>query len=269
MKGRLALGATTLATVACAILMLPMIPACAQLGPCVARAVHGEDWNSMVRTMALFLGGGTFLAWSIRTLFLGLETHRLVRRLPTQDCPMALWEAVDRVGVERVDCIASDAPLAFCAGILRPRIYVSRGLVDQLRPAELDAVLLHEWHHGQRRDPLRYAVGTALTNICFCLPIVGWLAQYQRENAELRADRAAIQAVGRRPLAGALWIVGTAADSPVVATFAGAAELRVAQVLGDPLPRRRPAGSLLLASGIGVLSLAATTGCLAQLLPLH
>ncbi len=245
--------------------MLPVIPACAQFGPCVARAVHSEDWNAAVRTIALLLGTWTLLAWSIRTLFLCLETRRLIRQLPTQECPRELRDAVDRVGAERLVGIATDASLAFCAGVLRPRIYLSRGLIDQLRPAELDAVLLHELHHCRRHDPFRYSAVLALKDVCFYLPVLGWLARYQRESA----DRAAIQGVGRRSLAGALWALGTAADSPVVAAFAGAAELRVAQVLGDPLPRRRPARSLLLASGIGLVSLVATTGCLAQLLPFH
>lgn len=269
MKGRLALGATALATLGCAVLMLPMIPACAQLGPCVARAAHTEVWNAAGRALALLVFAGTLLAWSVRTLFLALKTSRLVRRIPVQEFPQELQEAVDRVRAHQVVCIASDAPLAFCAGLLRPRIYVSRGLVDQLRPTELDAVLLHEGHHSRRRDPLRYVVTVALKDVCFYLPVLAWLVGYQRENAELRADRAAMDGTGRRPLAGALWALGTSADVPAMAAFSGAAELRAAQVLGDPLPPRRPARSLVLASAIGLLSLAATAGCLAQLLSLR
>lgn len=266
MRGRLALGTTALATVGCAVLMLPMIPACAQLGPCVARAAHIEDWQAAGRVLALLVGGVTLLAWLVRTLVLALKTRCLIQQLPTQEYPQELQEAVDRVDAGRVICVASDVPLAFCAGLLRPRIYVSCGLVDQLRPTELHAVLLHERHHSRRRDPLRFAVTAALKDVCFYLPVLGWMVGYQRENAELRADRAAIDGAGRRPLAGALWALGNATDAPAVAAFAGAAELRVAQVLGDPLPRRRPARSVLLASAIGLLSLAATTGCLAQLL---
>ncbi len=268
MKGWLALGAIALPTIVCAVLMLPVVPACAQLGPCTARAIHAEDWNA-AGTIALLLGGGTLLAWSIRALILGLTTSRLVRQLPRQAQPTELREAMERVGVEPVICIALDISLAFCAGILRPQIYLSRGLVDQLYPSELDAVLLHERHHSVRRDPFRYAVATALKDVCFYLPVLDWLFRYQRENAELGADRAAMQVVGRRPLAGALWALGTALDSPVIAAFTAAAELRVAQVLGDPLPPRRPARSLLLASVVGMLSLVATAGCLAQLLPVH
>src|SRR5206468_1717236 len=39
------------------------------------------------------------------------------------------------------------APLAFCAGWLRPRVFVSRAAVERLSGAELRAVLAHEAHH--------------------------------------------------------------------------------------------------------------------------
>lgn len=269
MRGRVVFGATMLSAMSCIVLMAPVIPACAQVAPCVARFARGEDWSTLAQTIFLILAGGTLLAWLARTLVLALGTSRVVRKLPEEEVPIALGGAMDRAGVGDVVCIGSDVPLAFCAGILRPRIYVSRGLIGRLHPAELEAVLLHERHHSRRRDPARYAAAIALKDVCFYLPVVSWLVQHLRENAELRADRAAIQGAGRRSVAGALWTLGTDADSPGVAAFAGAAELRVTQLLGDPLPRRRPARSLVLTSGIGALSLVVTAACLVQLLPLH
>lgn len=268
MKGRLALCVTALAIVACSVSTLPTIPACAQLGGCSARVAGAEYWGAMAKTIVLLLGGATMVVWSIRMLTLGLRS-RQVRQLPTEGWPKDLREAVGRVGAGRVVCIASELPLAFCAGIVRPRIYVSRGLIDKLRPSELDAVLLHELYHRHRRDPLRYAAAAAVTDVCFYLPVLGWIARYLRENAELGADRAAMKAIGNRPVAGALWALGEAADSPLIAAFAGTAELRAAQILGDPLPRRRPRRSLLLASAIGALALLAIAGCMAELLPIR
>ena len=49
------------------------------------------------------------------------------------------------------------APVAFCAGWLRPRVYVSTALLERLSADELRAVLAHEQHHGALRDPLRLA----------------------------------------------------------------------------------------------------------------
>ncbi len=53
----------------------------------------------------------------------------------------------------RVEVRVSEASIGACAiGIGRPTILVSRGLVEALSPEELDAVILHERSHLERRD---------------------------------------------------------------------------------------------------------------------
>lgn len=257
--------AAGLVILVCSLLMAPLLPACLELGPCSTRALQTDAGRLAVGAIALLVGG-TLLVWALRLLALSLQANRLVRQLPRQAVPVELRSAATRIGVGPVHCIAADVPFAFCAGVIHPRIYISRGLLGGLRPVELDAILLHEFHHRRHRDPLRYAVAAAARDVCFYLPLVGWLAGHQRENAELRADRAAMERAGRHAVAGALWSLGTAVESPALASFAGAAELRVAQLLRDPLPRRRPARSLVLASVAGtLLSLVATT-CVITLL---
>lgn len=51
--------------------------------------------------------------------------------------------------------IESAAPLAWCSGLWRPQIYVSRGLLELLQPQQLAVVLAHEQAHVLRRDNLR------------------------------------------------------------------------------------------------------------------
>ncbi len=58
----------------------------------------------------------------------------------------------DLMGVRNVD---SDAVFSFASGLLRPDIYLSRGLRERLDPAHLAAVLEHERAHVRRRDVLR------------------------------------------------------------------------------------------------------------------
>ncbi|MGM0574909.1 MAG: M48 family metalloprotease [Myxococcota bacterium] len=50
--------------------------------------------------------------------------------------------------------LASDAPLAVAAGLVRPRVFVSEGLRDRLTAAQLRAVVAHEAAHAGRRDGL-------------------------------------------------------------------------------------------------------------------
>lgn len=51
--------------------------------------------------------------------------------------------------------IETEARFAYCVGLLRPRIVVSRGLLARLTPPELAAVLAHERAHAARFDNLR------------------------------------------------------------------------------------------------------------------
>ena len=82
-------------------------------------------------------------------------------------CPPALHggaepvESLDRD--PRVGVIRDPRPQAFCAGYLRPAVYVSRRTVELLGDSELDAVLAHEHHHRRVRDPLRIACGRVLS----------------------------------------------------------------------------------------------------------
>lgn len=51
--------------------------------------------------------------------------------------------------------IESEDLLAWCAGFLFPKVYVSSGLVKKLSKVQLNAVLAHEYGHVSRRDNLR------------------------------------------------------------------------------------------------------------------
>jgi Peptidase family M48 len=91
------------------------------------------------------------------------------------------------------------APLAFCAGWLHPRIYLSTATLSLLSESELRAVLAHEHHHRARRDPLRLAVGRVLSQALFFLPVLRPLHERYGDVAELTADAAALEATGGAP----------------------------------------------------------------------
>lgn len=239
---------------------------CARGGPCSAAITQPHMWAMISVTGALLVGILTLFIWSVRTLWLVRSCRYQVDRLHRRSMPVALQQAAGRTGAQAVECLRTDELVAFCAGGLRPRIFVSAGLVTSLRPDELDAVLLHEHHHSRRHDPLRNAARRAAADVCFYAPIVQWWARHQHENAELRADRAAVQGIGRRSLAGALWVAGTGSAPRGTAAFGGLAELRTMQVLGDPLPRRTPAGSQWMTSTFGLTLCLGVASCLAQVL---
>lgn len=134
---------------------------------------------------------------------------------------------------------------AFCAGYLRPRIYVSRGAVEKLSPEQFACVVAHELEHRRRRDPLRLLVARSLGEGMFFLPVIGRLASRYEALAELAADRAAVQSSDRKTLASALLAFGSPKSSGAIA---GIAPERVDQLRGERVSANVPTQSLAVAA---------------------
>lgn len=136
--------------------------------------------------------------------------------------------------------IADAQPRAFCAGLIRPRVYLTTGAVAILDDGALRAVLAHEDHHARRHDPLRLAAGRVLTSALFFLPGLGQLAERQQALAELSADESAVSAApaNRSALARAML---SFSENPASAHCTGVDPARVDYLLGDPPSWRFPA----------------------------
>jgi peptidase M48-like protein len=156
--------------------------------------------------------------------------------------------------------IEDERPRAFCAGLVRPRAYVSSGALELLDDAALNAVVAHELAHVRRRDPLRLACGRILARALFCLPGLGGLHRSQLMLAELSADECAIAAApgNRAALARAMlsFAEHTRPEDPT-----GLDPERVDHLLGDPPSWRFPL--LVCVVAFGVLGLLAAVGLLA------
>ncbi len=157
-------------------------------------------------------------------------------------------------GSPPVITVAEERPLAFCAGLLHPRIYVSTGARQLLGHRELCAVIAHERHHARRRDPLRGLIVEAVRDAVFFVPVLAGCRARYGSLAELAADEHAIAAAGVRPLAGAL-ATFDAHGGPLVAVSAE----RVDHLLGARSEwQLRP--TVLIASLSSIASVAALAG---------
>ncbi len=151
---------------------------------------------------------------------------------------------------------AHDAPRAFCAGLLRPRVFVSDAALRTLGPAELEAVLAHEGHHQRVRDPLRIALARAAGEGLFFFPAARTLAARYGSLAELAADDAAVRARGARALASALLTFEGSHPAAI-----GIAPERVEHLLGEtpsgklPLPLLAWSSMMLILGGAIALRL--------------
>jgi Zn-dependent protease with chaperone function len=150
-------------------------------------------------------------------------------------------------------CVFTDPNVqAFCAGLLRPRVYLSTTAARMLRADELAAVLAHERHHRNRRDPLRIALGRVLAHALFFMPVLRSLSNGYCATAELAADEAAIHADGGSTTALASAMLAFQ-DSTNPADSVGIAPERVDHLLGRHAPTPLPAPRLAAAFGSAAL----------------
>lgn len=165
---------------------------------------------------------------------------------------------------EDVECCAGGRPLgirvlgiderlAFTAGLARPRVYVSRGLLRDLSPRELEAALLHEVAHAERRDPLRcWLIELVMLSLWF--PRFSRLGDAYRAARESRADIQAIVRLGDdRALLQALHKVDALAPTPGSCGLTSEREQALRRLRADGLS---PVGGegLGLVVGLGVIA---------------
>lgn len=228
---------------------------CGALGgvlmPLLLSRVSGEGLHALASTSVL----PTFVLLALVTTGVGSGARSLVRQLlasrrlarymsaRAQTVPDALQSATARAGLqEHVMLVDAPESFSFVYGLLRPRVAVSRGLVEAASANELSAVIEHERYHVQNLDPLKIVLTRSLSATLFFLPVLDALRARYTTDAELAADRQAVARYGDRSLAGALVkaIRGPNWDELSVAASIGGPDLldvRVAQLETGVEPR--------------------------------
>lgn len=196
--------------------------------------------------IALAAYGLTVTVMAISGMFRELVASRRLHRQLTLHHPRALWDAL---------VIDDERPEAFCAGLLRPRVYISTGALALLDDSGVEAVLAHERHHAARLDPLRLATSRVLARALFLVPGLGELGSRQQALAELGADESAVNAApaNRSGLASAIL---SFTDTTVSGQAGGVDPARVDYLLGASPSWRFPLALFLGAAAVSALLLA-------------
>jgi hypothetical protein len=196
-------------------------------------AVDAVRFHGLMLDLHVALGtvGAVVIARAVASLTRQLVAHRaFLRRLPV------LREA--RVHGYAVRVVPGRGLQAFCAGLLRPAVYVSEGALAA-GGAEVRAILAHEEHHRVRRDPLRLLCARVVADALRPLPPFASLAEREAALADLAADAASVEALGdRAPLATAF------------ARWGGVAPERVDRLVGASRAVTIPAALLIAAATI-------------------
>lgn len=202
--------------------------------------------------MGLSLGLALLLAYGV------MRAARAGRRLARA---LLVVRSLARVGEEQSDrgftIIDTTQPVCLTAGLLRPRVLISRSLLGALDSREQTVVLAHERAHVRRRDALTASVARALA--VFHLPEVGrWLVSELEVAAEQVCDEEAATLTDRVTVAAAILKVeravwhSTEAQSlglASVAFGARAVERRVEALLAEP---QHPTSLLALSSALAL-----------------
>src|SRR3972149_3541708 len=126
--------------------------------------------SSVVAPILLWTGtaalGGGLLYGLIKGGLSLLKSYRAIRRLPLADRGLSVALIRDE-----------SVKVAFTHGLIRPKIYISTGLLNSLTREEARRVLYHEIHHKKNRDPLRFFLATMLRDTFIYLPIGGYITR--------------------------------------------------------------------------------------------
>ncbi|MBL7805983.1 MAG: M48 family metalloprotease [Saprospiraceae bacterium] len=140
----------------------------------------------------LRLAGGLFGIHNLRRSAFPLSgAHWAVEQLSTLAARLPYRQSVDLLESAMVH-----VPLT--VGWLKPVILLPLGMVNQLSPAEVEAILAHELAHIARRDWLFNLLQAFIEALFYYHPAVWWLSALVRRERENCCDDVAIALTGNR-----------------------------------------------------------------------
>ncbi|MDH4226827.1 MAG: M56 family metallopeptidase [Deltaproteobacteria bacterium] len=149
---------------------------------------------------------------------------------------------------------AGDLKAAFTAGLFKPRVYVTRSLVEALTSKELRQVVLHEIHHVRSKDPLKYLAASFFKDAFYYLPLAAFIERMFLDSSEKAADKYVVDKT-EDPVSLASVLVKTATLNHGLvlmgAGFDGASsvETRVKRLLGlDEARKRAPLRAVVVSA---------------------
>ncbi len=169
----------------------------------VAAAAAETDW--MMRIMAFFsehaqvIVAGWFLVFAVKSLLAasGLLYLRKVAQqvsMPEMKWIVRFYELAERMRIgQEVELRESmQVAVPMVIGFLKPVVLVPLGMLANLPPAQVEAILLHELAHIRRRDYLINLLQIFSENVFFFNPAVWWISKLIREEREHCCDDLAI-----------------------------------------------------------------------------
>lgn len=247
---------------------------CQSLGATCQNAFLSVEWSPII--IAILIGLGALVFALMRAVMILISSNRKAANffLASKWESVKFRKVVQKIAsfekVPEIKILASEEPLAFTSGLLRPTIYLSEGLIKVLTAGELEAVILHEYAHVKRRDNLAIFSMLFLRDFLFMLPLAHFLFRVYIREKENAADDFVSQAMSEpSSLASALLKLirlnhRKKDPAPAYATFSPSRETarsRIVRLVGEPENRQaKEIINLVLAFVASVLILVLVTG---------
>jgi bla regulator protein blaR1 len=147
----------------------------------------------------LFSIWSVFFLYRLSRLVAGLGQLRQLRIQKTQPLPahllQKLQELKDRMGIgAAIHMVQSGlVTVPVTLGFLKPLILLPIGLITQLPPAQVEAILIHELAHIRRKDYLFNLLQSIAETVFFFNPCILWISSLLRQEREACCDAVVMQ----------------------------------------------------------------------------
>jgi Zn-dependent protease with chaperone function len=155
------------------------------------------DESAGYTLVALGLLGALILALAARR---AARDWRATRSLERQWLASAAAAPLPAANGLPTFCLPGGAPIVSLTGVRRPRVFVSRPVLEALTDEELDASLAHERAHHQTRDNLKRLLVACSPDLLGLWPAGRDLERRWREAVEFAADARAVSGTESRRL---------------------------------------------------------------------
>jgi beta-lactamase regulating signal transducer with metallopeptidase domain len=146
-----------------------------------------RDWTPIVTGLIVGL-------WAIGFLVIALIRLRLWLRVRTALRASAALDIPAPVAIRSAPGLLEPGVV----GLWRPVLLLPDGIVDRLRPSELEAVLAHELCHVRRRDNLFASIHMVAEAVFWFHPLVWWIGARMLEERERACDEGVLS-LGNQP----------------------------------------------------------------------
>jgi len=147
----------------------------------------------MPMMLTIWSAGVTILMIRL-ALSLGWVRHMRSTATPDADVQLVLNQLIQRLKLNVKPGAANSALVSspVTIGHLKPLILFPVGIINQISPKEVEAILTHELAHIVRRDYLSNMIQSFIETLFYYHPITWWISGIVRSERENRADDLAI-----------------------------------------------------------------------------